>query len=98
MVIPGTEAAKKARQGVAGGSITPGAGQGQGLVEEKDGTGEMGEDEIVIRREVEDEFFKGVDVGLEKDDQLDEDEDVHTFEIQSTEIEVRFFFSFCHLF
>ncbi|CDZ98139.1 dna repair helicase rad25 [Phaffia rhodozyma] len=86
LVIPGTEAAKKARLGIAGGSVTPGAGQGQQLEEAKETT-EMGDDEILIRREVEDEFFKGVDVGLEKEDQLDEDEDVHTFEIQPAEIE-----------
>lgn len=88
LVIPGTEAAKLARR-VANGI---GPSRQEQEAEEARLAAEKEKEEAAdasIRREVDDEFFKGVELGLEKDDGLDEDEDVHTIEIKPTEIEVR---------
>lgn len=87
LVIPGTEAAKQARkvQNGVGSTRAEQEAEEARLAAEKEKE-EAADDEI--RREVDDEFFKGVELGLEKDDGMDEDEDVHTIEIKPTEIEV----------
>lgn len=88
LVIPGTEAAKLARR-VANGI---GPTRQEQEAEEARLAAEKEKEEAAdasLRQEVDDEFFKGVELGLEKDDGLDEDEDVHTIEIKPTEIEVR---------
>lgn len=95
LLIPGTEAAKKARMVALTGrdaSVVSDAGADK--------------DKAAAVRE-EDEFFKGVTLGLDRgesvdssllvmrvltlstDDQLDEDENVHNFEVNANDIEVR---------
>lgn len=62
LLIPGTEAAKRARLGVAAGASGRDGSVGAGA-EEKDAlVGEKGKGKAPIREE--DDFFKGVDLGL----------------------------------
>jgi DNA excision repair protein ERCC-3 len=66
LVIPGTEAAKKARLGAKGGSIAKEASVVGGLAEGDQAVGEGASAQAQIPAREEDDFFKGVEMGLEK--------------------------------
>lgn len=118
LVIPGTQAAKKARlDALVGSTASSGWAREASSTPLPVGDAERNDpDGVRAAVREEDDFFKGVTVGLDKgasflcrlhlpggqartstdlavgqptDDQLDEDEDVHTFEIKPTDIEVR---------
>lgn len=63
LVIPGTEAAKKARMGANGGSIAREASVVGGIAE---GDQAIGEGTSGPPAREEDDFFKGVEMGLDK--------------------------------